>query len=84
MRHIARLYTSGPMRAAGQTEYPATMEDNTVKGPLRTKHDPAVVHKEKLKAFPDRARTTRLFPFIVLASATGSRRVSCFLGVIQN
>jgi hypothetical protein len=30
--------------------------------------------KEKLRALLDRARTTRVYPFIVMASATGCRR----------
>ena len=58
----------------GDLKIPHPMRDKRVKLPKLQKRDPAVVDKEKLRLLFDRAWTTRLYPFIVLASATGCRR----------
>ena len=50
------------------------MRNKRVKLPKLPKREPAVVDKGKLKLLFDRAQTTRLYPFIVLATATGCRR----------
>ncbi len=50
------------------------MANKRVKLPKLVKRKPPVVEKDKLKALLVRARSTRLFPFIVLAAATGCRR----------
>jgi integrase len=50
------------------------MRNKRVRLPKLPKRKPAVVEKEKFKALLDRARSTRLYPFIVLASSTGCRR----------
>ena len=42
--------------------------------PKLVKRRPAVLDNEKLRRLFDRARRTRLYPIIVLASATGCRR----------
>jgi integrase len=50
------------------------MANRSVRLPKRVKRDPAVLDTEKLRLLFDRARSTRLYPLIVLASATGCRR----------
>ena len=76
VRHIGTmLYTSlAEADRLGILTVPHPMANKRVKLPKLPKRNPAVVEKEKLKALLDRARTTRLYPFIVLASATGCRR----------
>jgi integrase len=51
---------------------PADFECITL--PKRDKKRAVFVEKEALRAFVERARTTRLFPLLVLAAATGARR----------
>ena len=50
------------------------MANKSVRLPKVVKRKPAVLDKDKLRLLFDRARTTRLYPFVVLASATGCRR----------
>ena len=50
------------------------MANKRVRLPRLVKRDPAVIDKEKLRALFDRAGYTRLYPVVVLASATGCRR----------
>ena len=50
------------------------MANRRVLLPKLTKRRPAVLDEGKLQTLFDRARTTRLYPFIVLAAATGCRR----------
>jgi integrase len=54
------------------SENPADFERITL--PKPEKKQAAIVEKEAFRAFIDRARTTRLFPLLVLAAATGARR----------
>jgi integrase len=69
------LYTSlAEADRLGILKIPHPMRNKRVKLPKLPKREPAVVDKEKLKLLFDRAQTTRLYPFIVLASATGCRR----------
>jgi integrase len=76
VRHLATmLYTSlAEADRLGILKIQHPMRNKRVKLPKLPKREPAVVDKEKLKLLFDRARTTRLYPFIVLASATGCRR----------
>ena len=76
VRHIGTLlYTSlAEADRLGVLKIPHPMRNKRVRLPKLPKRKPAVVDKEKLKALLDRARSTRLYPFIVLASATGCRR----------
>jgi integrase len=76
VRHIgSMLYTSlSEADRLGILKIPHPMANKRVKLPKLPKRKPTVVEKAKLKALLDRARTTRLYPFIVLASATGCRR----------
>jgi integrase len=50
------------------------MANRRVLLPKLTKRRPAVLDERKLQTLFDRARDTRLYPFIVLAAATGCRR----------
>src|ERR1700683_3025745 len=50
------------------------MANRRVLLPKLTKRRPAVLDEGKLQTLFDRARNTRLYPFIVLAAATGCRR----------
>ena len=71
----AMLYTClAEADRLGDLKIPHPMRDKRVKLPKLQKRDPAVVDKEKLRLLFDRARTTRLYPFVVLASAAGCRR----------
>ena len=71
----AMLYTClAEADRLGDLKIPHPMRNKRVKLPKLPKREPAVVDKEKLKLLFDRARTTRLYPFVVLASATGCRR----------
>ena len=76
VRHLATmLYTSlAEADRLGILKIQHPMRNKRVKLPKLPKREPAVVDKEKLKLLFDRARTTRLYPFIVLATATGCRR----------
>ena len=53
---------------------PHPMSNKRVRLPKLTKRAPAVVDQDKLLALLERSRGTRLYPLIVLASATGCRR----------
>ena len=71
----AMLYTClAEADRLGDLKIAHPMRNKRVKLPKLPKREPAVVDKEKLKLLFDRARTTRLYPFVVLASATGCRR----------
>ena len=76
VRHLGTLlYTSlAEADRLGVLKIPHPMRNKWVRLPKLPKRKPAVVEKEKFKALLDRARSTRLYPFIVLASATGCRR----------
>ncbi len=76
VRHLATmLYTSlAEADRLGILKIQHPMRNKRVKLPKLPKREPAVVDKGKLKLLFDRAQTTRLYPFIVLASATGCRR----------
>jgi len=76
VRHLGTLlYTSlAEADRLGVLKIPHPMRNKRVRLPKLPKRKPAVVEKEKFKALLDRARSTRLYPFIVLASATGCRR----------
>ncbi len=71
----AMLYTClAEADRLGDLKIPHPMRNKRVRLPKLPKREPAVVDKEKLRLLFDRAQTTRLYPFIVLASATGCRR----------
>ena len=76
VRHIGMLlYTSlAEADRLGVLKIPHPMRNRRVKLPKLPKRKPAVLDKEKLGALLERARTTRMYPFIVLAAATGCRR----------
>jgi integrase len=75
-RHIATMLHTSLSEAdrLGILKIRNPMENKRVKLPPLPKRDPAVVDKEKLRKLLERARTTRLYPFIVLAVASGCRR----------
>jgi integrase len=50
------------------------MANKRVLLPKLPKRKPTVLDEGKLRTLFDRARTTRLYPFLVLAAATGCRR----------
>jgi len=76
VRHIGTLlYTSlSEADRLGVLKIPHPMANKRVRLPKLSKRSPAVLDKEKLRTLFDRARGTRLYPFIVTASATGCRR----------
>ena len=76
VRHLGTLLFTALAEAdrLGVLKIPHPMANKRVKLPKLVKRKPPVIEKEKLKALFDRARSTRLFPFIVLAAATGCRR----------
>jgi integrase len=76
VRHIGMLLYTCLAEAdrLGVLKIPHPMRNRRVKLPKLPKQKPAVLDKEKLRALLDRARTTRVYPFIVMASATGCRR----------
>ena len=80
VRHLATmLYTSlSEADRLGILKIQHPMRHKRVKLPKLPKREPVVVDKEKLRLLFDRARTTRLYPFIVLASAhrVQARRVA--------
>lgn len=58
----------------GLLRIPHPMANRRVLLPKLVKRRPAVLDEEKLRLLFDRARTTRLYPFVVVAAATGCRR----------
>jgi len=58
----------------GILKIPHPMANKRVVLPKLPKRQPPVLDKEKLRALLDHARGTRLYPLVVLASATGCRR----------
>ena len=76
VRHIGMLLYTCLAEAdrLGVLKIPHPMRNRRVKLPKLPKRKPAVIGRDKLKALLERARTTRLYPFIVMASATGCRR----------
>jgi integrase len=72
-RHAAVHLPRGADRL-GVLKIPHPMANKRVVLPKLVKRRPAVLDKEKLRALFDRAHGTRLYPFVVLASATGCRR----------
>ena len=76
VRHIGTLLYTALAEAdrLGILKIPHPMANKRVVLPKLQKRQPRVLDKEKLKALFDHARGTRLYPLIVLASATGCRR----------
>ena len=76
VRHIGTLLYTCLAEAdrLGVLKIPHPMANKRVRLPRLVKRDPAVLDKEKLRALFARARDTRLYPVVVLASATGCRR----------
>ena len=76
VRHIGTLLYTCLAEAdrLGVLKIPHPMANKRVRLPKLVKRDPTVLDKEKLRALFDRARNTRLYPVVVLASATGCRR----------
>jgi integrase len=76
VRHIGTLLYTCLAEAdrLGVLKVPHPMANKRVVLPKLVRRRPAILDKEKLRALFDHARNTRLYPFIVLASATGCRR----------
>src|ERR1019366_1208789 len=76
VRHIGTLLYTCLAEAdrLGVLKISHPMANKRVRLPKLVKRDPAVIDKEKLRALFERARNTRLYPFVVMASATGCRR----------
>jgi len=76
VRHIGGLLYTALAEAdrLGVLKIPHPMANKRVVLPKLPKRRPPVLDKEKLRALFDGARGTRLYPLIVLASATGCRR----------
>lgn len=76
VRHIGTLlYTClSEAERLGVMTIPHPMANKRVKLPRLLKRKPAVIDAEKLSVLFERARETRLFPFVVLAASTGCRR----------
>jgi integrase len=76
VRHIGTLLYTALAEAdrMGMLKIPHPMANKRVVLPKLPKRRPPVLDKEKLKALFERARGTRLYPLVVLASATGCRR----------
>jgi integrase len=76
VRHIGTLLHTSLAEAdrLGILKIPHPMANKRVVLPKLPKRRPPVLDKEKLRVLFDRARGTRLYPLVVLASATGCRR----------
>jgi integrase len=76
VRHIGTLLYTCLAEAdrLGVLKIPHPMANKRVRLPKLVKRDPAVLDKEKLQTLFTRARSTRLYPLVVTASATGCRR----------
>ena len=76
VRHIGTLLYTALAEAdrLGILKIPHPMANKRVVLPKLPKRRPPVLDKEKLRVLFDRARGTRLYPLVVLASATGCRR----------
>jgi len=76
VRHIGTLLYTCLAEAdrLGVLKVPHPMRNKRVRLPKLPKRKPTVLAKDKLKSLLDRARSTRLYPLIVTASATGCRR----------
>jgi len=76
VRHIGTLlYTVlSDADRLGVLQIPHPMANRRVLLPKLAKRRPAVLDETKLQTLFDHARDTRLYPFIVLAAATGCRR----------
>jgi integrase len=76
VRHIGGLLYTALAEAdrLGVLKIPHPMANKRVVLPKLPKRRPPVLDKEKLGLLFDRARGTRLYPLVVLASATGCRR----------
>lgn len=76
VRHIATLLSTSLAEALRLEvlKRPHPMANKLVRLPKLVKRKPPVLDKEKLRELFDRARGTRLYPFIVLGAATGCRR----------
>jgi integrase len=76
VRHIGTLLYTALAEAdrLGILKIAHPMANKRVVLPKLPKRRPPVLDKEKLRVLFDRARGTRLYPLLVLASATGCRR----------
>lgn len=76
VRHIGTLLYTCLSEAdrLGVMTIPHPMANKRVKLPKLIKRKPAVIDDERLTALFERAKGTRLFPFIVLGASTGCRR----------
>jgi integrase len=76
VRHIGTLLYTCLSEAdrLGIMTIPHPMANKRVKLPKLIKRKPAVIDSEKLTALFERAKSTRLFPFVVLSASTGCRR----------
>jgi len=76
VRHIGTLLYTALAEAdrLGILKIPHPMANKRVVLPKLPKRRPPVLDKDKLAVLFDQARGTRLYPLIVLASATGCRR----------
>ncbi|MDP8988619.1 MAG: site-specific integrase [Acidobacteriota bacterium] len=76
VRHIGTLLYTALAEAdrLGILKIPHPMANKRVVLPKLPKRRPPVLDKDKLRLLFDRARSTRLYPLVVLASATGCRR----------
>ena len=76
VRHVGTLLYTALAEAfrMGMLKIPHPMANKRVVLPKLPKRGPPVLDKEKLRALFERARGTRLYPLVVLASATGCRR----------
>ena len=76
VRHIGTLLYTCLSEAdrLGIMTVPHPMANKRVKLPKLIKRKPCVIDSEKLTVLFERARSTRLFPFVVLGASTGCRR----------
>jgi integrase len=76
VRHIGTLLHTVLSDAdrLGVLTIPHPMANRRVMLPKLTKRKPAVLDEKKLQKLFERAQNTRLYPFLVLAAATGCRR----------
>jgi integrase len=76
VRHLGTLLYTALAEAdrLGFLKIPHPMANKRVKLPKLQKRKPAVLDPEKLGTLFERARGTRLYPFVVLAADTGCRR----------
>jgi integrase len=76
VRHMGTLLFTvlSDAERLGVLRIPHPMANRRVLLPKLTKRRPAVLDEDKLQTLFDRATDTKLYPFLVLAAATGCRR----------